>query len=44
MEIPDSLWSRLPLPLRATFFVLTKVLPGTANTYRFNLFAGKAET
>ena len=44
MDIPDSLWSRLPLLIRAAFCVLTKLLPGIAKTYRFNLFAGQAET
>ena len=44
LEIPDSLWSRLPLRIRAAFRVLTRLLPGVAKTYRFNLFAGKAET
>ena len=38
IDIPDSLWSRLPLLMRATFRVLTRLAPGIANTYRFNLF------
>jgi O-methyltransferase involved in polyketide biosynthesis len=47
MDLPDSLRSRLSLPVRAAFRVITKLFPkltkGLTEAYRLNLFAGQSE-
>jgi len=43
-DIPASLWSRLPWPMRVGFRALSRLLPGIADVYRFNLFAGRLGT
>jgi O-methyltransferase involved in polyketide biosynthesis len=40
-DVPAPLWSRLPLPMRAAFRVASRLVPGVADVYRFNLFAGR---
>jgi len=42
-DLPDSLRSRLRLPLRAAIRVLGKLFPGIAKSYRLNLFAAQPE-
>ena len=42
-DIPDSLRSRLPLPVRVTFRVVAKLFPKLTEAYRLNLFAGQPE-
>jgi O-methyltransferase involved in polyketide biosynthesis len=41
MDLPAPLWARLTLLMRAAFRVLSKLHPGIAKAYRFNLFAGR---
>jgi O-methyltransferase involved in polyketide biosynthesis len=43
MEVPDSLRSRLSLPLRAALRVFARLFPELTKTYRLNLFAGQPE-
>ena len=43
-DIPASLWSRLPWLMRAGFRAMSPLLPGIADVYRFNLFAGPLGT
>lgn len=42
-DVPASLRSRLSLPMRAAFRVLSKLFPKLTKAYRFNLFAGPSE-
>jgi O-methyltransferase involved in polyketide biosynthesis len=42
-DIPDSLGSRLSLPMRAAFRVFAKLFPNLTKAYRLNLFAGQSE-
>jgi O-methyltransferase involved in polyketide biosynthesis len=42
-DIPDSLRSRLSLPLRAAFRVFAKLFPNLMKAYQLNLFAGQSE-
>jgi O-methyltransferase involved in polyketide biosynthesis len=42
-DVPDSLRSRLSLPMRAAFRVLPKLFPKLKKAYRLNLFAGPSE-
>jgi O-methyltransferase involved in polyketide biosynthesis len=42
-NIPDSLRSRLSLPMRAAFRVFAKLFPSIVKAYRLNLFAGQSE-
>jgi len=42
-DIPDSLGSRLSLPMRAAFRVFAKLFPSIVKAYRLNLFAGQSE-
>ncbi|MGA3162096.1 MAG: class I SAM-dependent methyltransferase [Terracidiphilus sp.] len=44
MDLPDSLRSRLSLPMRAALRVLVKLFPRITNAIRLNLFAGQSET
>ena len=39
--LPDSVRSRLPLPMRAALRVTAKLVPKLKNVYRFNLFTGE---
>ena len=43
-DVPDSLRSRLSLPMRAAFYVFAKLFPKLTKAYRLNLFAGQSET
>jgi O-methyltransferase involved in polyketide biosynthesis len=43
MDIPDSLRSRLSLPMRAAFRIFTRLFPNLMKAYRINLFAGQPE-
>jgi O-methyltransferase involved in polyketide biosynthesis len=43
-DVPDSLRSRLSLPMRAAFYVFAKLFPQLTKAYRLNLFAGQSET
>ena len=43
-NVPDSLRSRLSLPMRAAFYVFAKLFPQLTKAYRLNLFAGQSET
>ena len=42
-DVPDSLRSRLSLPMRAAFYVFAKLFPQLTKAYRLNLFAGQSE-
>ncbi|MGA3325454.1 MAG: class I SAM-dependent methyltransferase [Terriglobia bacterium] len=42
-DVPDSLRSRLSLPMRAVFRVFAKLFPKIAKAYHLNLFAGQPE-
>jgi len=42
-DLPDSLRSRLSLPMRAAFRVLSKLFPKLTEAYRLNLFVGPSE-
>jgi len=42
-NLPDSVRSRLPLPMRAALRVFAKLFPRLKNVYRFNLFAAQPE-
>ena len=42
-NIPDGLWRRLSLPVRAALRVITKLFPKVTQAYRLNLFAGSSE-
>jgi O-methyltransferase involved in polyketide biosynthesis len=37
-DVPDELWPRLPLPLRASLWVFSRFFPKLMNLYRLNLF------
>jgi len=41
MDVADPLRSRLSLPMRASFFVLSRLFPKIAKAYQLNLFAGR---
>ncbi|MGO9640931.1 MAG: class I SAM-dependent methyltransferase [Candidatus Acidiferrales bacterium] len=43
LDIPDSLRSRLSLPMRGAFRIFAKLFPKLARAYRLNLFAGQSE-
>ncbi len=43
IDVPDSLRSRLSLPMRATFRVLNRLAPALTKGYRLNLFAGQLD-
>ena len=40
-DVPDGLWPRLPLPLRASLRVLRRFFPKLVNLYRLNLFVAR---
>ncbi len=42
MNVPDSLRSRLPLPMRAALRVLAQLFPKLIKAYQLNLFAGQS--
>jgi O-methyltransferase involved in polyketide biosynthesis len=42
-DLPDSLRSRLSLPMRAAFRVFAKLFPKLTKVYQLNLFAGQSE-
>ena len=43
MDLPDSLRSRLSLPMRAVVRVITKLFPEFTKVYRLNVFTGQSE-
>jgi O-methyltransferase involved in polyketide biosynthesis len=40
-DVPDGLWPRLPLPLRASLWFFGRFFPKLMNLYRLNLFVAR---
>jgi O-methyltransferase involved in polyketide biosynthesis len=40
-DVPDDLWPRLPLPMRASLWLFARFFPRLMNLYRLNLFVAQ---